>query len=253
MQDHLNETHPAATPEGGSRARLAPGNPKLSREELAWRPILLPPVGCPIAKSDACLAAGLYSASEAGRLFSTLRGELCWEEREIRIFGRRMLQPRLVSYYGDPGASYCYSGELFHPRPWTATLDTVRRQVEILVGSSFNAVLCNLYRTGADSMGWHSDDEAELGERPVIASLSLGATRRLLFRSRDPEKREGSRGLDLQSGSLLVMAGSMQQLYQHQIPKVKASSGVEPRINLTFRKIIYPGSPQDFPDQRAGR
>lgn len=215
---------------------------KLLSDPSIWKPIELPGLGLSREDSKAYLAEEIFSPLESADLFDDLQDGLVWEEREIQIFGRRMLQPRLVSFYGDPGAAYRYSGGLFSPRPWTVVLDTVRRHVESLVGCSFNAVLCNLYRTGADSMGWHSDDEAEMGERPVIASVSLGATRRLRFRARDPENRTGSRGIDLRAGSLLLMTGAMQQLYQHQVPKVTASVGVEPRINLTFRKIEHPGA-----------
>lgn len=208
--------------------------------DQAWEKIFLPSLGEERSgrkPAGAALATGFFADADAASLFAALHGELVWEEREIKLFGRRMMQPRLVAFYGDSGAAYSYSGTLFSPRPWTSVLCNVRREVEALVGRSFNAVLCNLYRSGADSMGWHSDDEPELGESPVIASVSFGATRRLRFRARDRAISRASTGIDLKAGSVLLMTGAMQQLYQHQIPKVAASVEVLPRINLTFRQI----------------
>jgi len=217
-------------------------NPDPAASTAGWTRVELPREGVEKQTGRAVLASGFFTAAEAASHFTALRDSLRWEERAIQIFGRRLQQPRLVAYYGDPGASYRYSGTLFEPRPWTSTLAQIRPRVEAAVGASFNAVLCNLYRDGADSMGWHSDDEEELGARPVIASVSLGAPRNLRFRARRSVGRRRSTAVELGDGSLLLMTGDLQRNFQHQIPKVTAARGVGPRINLTFRRIV--GSPQ---------
>ena len=220
--------------------------------ESGWTTVKLPLEGVAKNAGGAALMSGFFSPGESEAHFTELLQSLCWEERSIQIFGRRLLQPRLVAYYGDPGASYRYSGTLFEPRPWTSALAQIRSRVEAAVGAPFNDVLCNLYRGGADSMGWHSDDEMELGSRPVIASVSLGASRNLRFRARRSAGRRSSTAVDLGGGSLLLMTGDLQRNFQHQIPKVTAARGVGPRINLTFRRIVV--SPETAgPSPRPGR
>jgi alkylated DNA repair dioxygenase AlkB len=145
-----------------------------------------------------------------------------------------VLQPRLVAWVGEPDAVYRYSGTTHVPEPFGPALRALRDRVARVAGERFNSVLCNLYRDGNDAMGMHSDSEPELGPAPVIASLSLGAARRLQLRHR---KGKGRRQLDLQleHGSLLILRGSIQQHYRHGIPREPAVT--EPRINLTFRRI----------------
>jgi alkylated DNA repair dioxygenase AlkB len=147
------------------------------------------------------------------------------------MFGRVLLQPRLLCWYGD--ASYTYSKLTLPATPWPAWLLPLKQQVEQAVGASFNGVLLNYYRDGQDSMGWHSDDEPELGRDPLIASVSLGATRRFTLKHKlQPLKHEVS----LTTGSLLVMAGHMQHYWLHALPKMaRVQDG---RINLTFRQIV---------------
>ncbi len=168
---------------------------------------------------------------EADGFLQTLWNELNWTQREIRMFGRRILQPRLIAWHGDPAAVYEYSGLTLSPEPWHPALSMLRDRVVAFTGRPANAVLANAYRDGNDSMGWHSDDERELGDRPFVSSLSLGAERRLLLR----EKGRKSSGITLEHGSLLVMKGDSQQLYQHALPKTRRTVGL--RINLTFREI----------------
>jgi alkylated DNA repair dioxygenase AlkB len=134
---------------------------------------------------------------------------------------------------GDPDAKYTYSGLSNEPLPWTPALLDLRASVARAADTSFNSVLCNLYRDGNDSMGFHADAEPELGAEPVIASLSLGAERKFQVRA----KRDAADRLDLQlsNGSLLVMRGALQQNYRHAVPKQRGIA--EPRINLTFRWI----------------
>lgn len=170
----------------------------------------------------------------AAALLAQFTAEVAWEHRSIRMFGRLLPQPRLTAWYGDPAARYAYSGLQWEPRPWTPALQALRQQVEAAAGAPFNSVLLNLYRDGRDSMGWHADDEPELGPAPTIASLSLGATRRFRLRPR-PGVAHAPFGLDLPAGSLLLMSGNSQAHWQHALPKT--SRPVGPRLNLTFRWV----------------
>jgi alkylated DNA repair dioxygenase AlkB len=170
----------------------------------------------------------------ADRLFDALRIGITWEREEVLIFGERRAVPRLVAWHGEPGATYTYSGTRHEPRPWTADLEEIRRRVEQLTGHAFNSVLLNRYRSGRDGMGWHSDDEPELGPDPVIASVSLGATRR--FRLRHRRNRAEPVSLLLEHGSLLLMAGATQRHWLHAVPKTATTVGE--RINLTFRRVM---------------
>jgi alkylated DNA repair dioxygenase AlkB len=174
---------------------------------------------------------------EADRALERLWRELEWSQREITLFGRRMLQPRLVAWYGDPAARYTYSGLTLEPLPWHPLLRQLGARIEHFCGHRFNSVLANAYRDGRDSMGWHSDDEKELGCKPVIASLSLGATRRFLLRPKrvEPGTRRVSRTLPLEHGSLLLMRGDSQRLFQHALPRSRQPMGL--RINLTYRLV----------------
>jgi alkylated DNA repair dioxygenase AlkB len=176
-------------------------------------------------------ATGLFADPAA--LFARLRAEIAWEQHHLTIFGRRVASPRQSCWIGDADAVYTYSGTRFAPQAWTPVLTQLRERLDALCGQSFNSVLCNLYRDGRDSMGWHSDDEPELGSEPVIASLSFGAVRRFRLRhKRDPALQLV---LELPPGSLLVMAGATQRNYRHDLPR--ALRVHEPRINLTFRRI----------------
>jgi len=175
-----------------------------------------------------------FGRAEADTLFDRLRADIQWREEEIIIFGERKRVPRLVAWHGDPGAAYTYSGVGHEPEPWTAPLAELRARVEALSGQRFNAVLLNLYRSGADGMGWHADDEPELGVNPVIASVSLGAARR--FRLRHRRRKELTRDLDLAHGSLLLMSGTTQHHWVHALPKTARAVGE--RINLTFRALL---------------
>jgi alkylated DNA repair dioxygenase AlkB len=170
---------------------------------------------------------------QADALFAALLREIAWKQQDITLFGKRVAQPRLTAWYGDPGATYVYSGLLNEPLPWTDALLAVRARIEANVGVTFNSALLNLYRDGRDSVCLHSDDEREVGSTPVIASLSLGATRTLVFVRRD--KSGEKRTMPMTHGSLLVMDGDTQQLYKHGVPK--EPSVVDPRINITFRRV----------------
>lgn len=185
---------------------------------------------------DLRLWPGAFEADEAGELFTELRQGIDWQQEEVVIFGARRRVPRLVAWHGDPSAHYTYSGTEHLPRPWNPQLQRIRERVQGLAGAPFNAVLLNLYRDGRDGMGWHSDDEPELGAAPVIASVSLGATRRFCLRHR--RRKDLKVDLSLGHGSLLLMAGSTQRHWVHAVPKTTRAVGE--RINLTFR-LVRPG------------
>lgn len=192
-----------------------------------------PCVDLGLADGEARLWPTALAPSEAAPLFDELRAGIRWQQEEVLIFGRRRLVPRLVAWHGDPGAAYRYSGTDHDPEPWTPALERVRARVRALTGADFNAVLLNLYRDGRDGMGWHADDESELGRNPVIASVSLGATRRFCLRHR--KRRALKLALDLPSGSLLMMGGATQHHWLHALPRTQRPTGE--RINLTFRRV----------------
>lgn len=177
-------------------------------------------------------APAWLARGEADALLEGLLDGLPWEVHRIRMFGRVVDSPRLSAWIGDDEATYRYSGTRFAPRPWTPGLLALRDRVAAACDTSFNSVLANLYRDGSDRMGWHSDDEAELGTAPVIASVSLGAERTFRFRAKAGGEPVA---IELPHGSLLRMAGQTQRLYKHELPARKRVTGA--RINLTFRKI----------------
>ncbi len=183
--------------------------------------------------SDVTYEAGAFDRAAADRYFRLLRERIEWKQEHVTIFGRRRAMPRLTAWYGDPGATYTYSGLANDPSPWTCELADLREALCSRLQRRFNSVLLNRYRSAGDSVSWHSDDEPELGEAPVIASISFGATRRFLLRDRGTRNLVAS--LELEHGSLLVMRGRSQALFQHAILKESRASGE--RINLTFRTI----------------
>jgi alkylated DNA repair dioxygenase AlkB len=185
------------------------------------------------APSVAILRPGFIGPEEASVLFARIETDTAWESSEIRMFGRWVPEPRRVAWQGEPGMLYRYSGVTRTPSPFGPAVLELRERLYREIGHRFNSVLLNFYRDGRDSMGWHRDNEPELGPEPWIASISLGAPRRFLFRSR--ADRGVKREVLLESGGLLLMGGKTQELWDHAIPKslkVKA-----PRINLTFRMI----------------
>ena len=187
-----------------------------------------------LAGADLRYDAQAYPPAQADALFAALHAEISWLRHRLRLFGRDVDAPRLSCWIGDRDAVYTYSGTRFDPRPWTPAVARLREDLAACLGVRFNSVLANLYRDGRDSMGWHSDDEAELGAEPLIASLSFGAVR--AFRLRSRATRAQALALDLAHGSLLVMAGATQRLYQHALPR--RARVLAPRINLTFRRIV---------------
>ncbi|TGE20589.1 alpha-ketoglutarate-dependent dioxygenase AlkB [Hymenobacter aquaticus] len=190
-----------------------------------------------LPNADVWLDEQFLPEPAAAALLTELTQTIAWRQESIMLFGKAVPQPRLTAWHGDAGTRYSYSGLVWEPEPWTPALQLLRTQVEAATQATFNSVLLNLYRAGPDSMGWHADDEPELGPAPVIASLSLGATRRFRLRPRRPLLTPHAPvSLDLTSGSLLLMRGATQQHWQHAVPKTSKSVG--PRLNLTFRRII---------------
>lgn len=158
-----------------------------------------------------------------------------WRQENVRIYGKEYQQPRLVALYGDSGKKYDYSGISLHPLPWTDLLREIKRRVEDCTEARFNAVFLNLYRDHNDSMGFHSDDEKELGKNPVIASVTFGATR--IFKLKHKFNKDVPFvKIPLESGTVLLMKGATQHCWKHGIDKQKEPCG--PRVNLTFRTLL---------------
>jgi len=181
---------------------------------------------------DVFLIEDALPPASADGLFATLLSALDWRSEVALVMGRRIALPRLTAWYGE--AAYAYSGIQNEPAAWTTELLDIKAIAESCAGASFNSVLANLYRDGRDSVSWHADDEPSMGECPVIASVSLGAVRR--FHLRHKVERTMRVAIDLPHGSCLVMAGTTQHHWLHQLPKTARPLG--PRINLTFRRCL---------------
>lgn len=169
----------------------------------------------------------------ANKYFEIFLKELEWKQWDIKIFGKNIPQPRLTSLYAVNDVPYTYSNLTLFPKKFTAELSELYEKLKMETGEQFTHCLVNLYRNGNDSMGWHSDDEKELGKNPVIASISLGGIRSFHLKHKNLDSKFK---LDLENGSLLMMEGTTQHFWKHQLPKTKKI--VSPRINLTFRKIL---------------
>ena len=169
---------------------------------------------------------------ESANLYGSIFNQVPWQEEYIKIFGNNIKCPRKVFWYGDIGINYKYSGVIHTTSGWIEIIKKLKDSIESFIDYQFNFVLLNYYANGHDYMGWHSDNEASLGINPIIASISLGANRVMLFKNK---KNNDIHKLDLDHGSLLVMHGQTQKCWLHSIPKRKNILG--PRINLTFRNI----------------
>jgi len=176
--------------------------------------------------------AGFIPYKESYQLASMLEQEIYWHQDYIAMYGKQIAVPRLQAWFGDNQQAYSYSGIQLTPEPFTPTLALLTKRVSKHCDVAFNSVLANYYRDENDSVSWHSDDEIELGKNPIIASLSLGQTRKFKLKHKvTGEKYE----IPLQSGDLLVMSGEMQHFWQHAI--LKETTKLQARINLTFRQI----------------
>ena len=174
-----------------------------------------------------------FSTEEATILFDTLQKEIPWQQDDIKVYGKVYPQPRLTALFGNEGKSYSYSNITMHPHKWSPLLMSIKEKVEKTTEAIYSTVLLNYYRDGKDSNGWHADNEKELGTNPIIASLSFGAER--MFQLKHNAIPNQKINIPLAHGSLLVMKGTTQHFWKHQIPKTTKPIG--PRINLTFRII----------------
>ncbi|MBW4360421.1 alpha-ketoglutarate-dependent dioxygenase AlkB family protein [Flavobacterium taihuense] len=173
------------------------------------------------------------SEEEADLLFQELLKTIPWQQDEITVYGKKHLQPRLTALFGNEGKPYSYSNIIMQPHYWTLPLQKLKSLVENVSNTVFTTVLLNYYRDGSDSNGWHADNERELGTNPIIASLSLGAER--IFQLKHNIDTTQKKNIILENGSLLLMKGTTQHFWKHQVPKTAKPIG--PRINLTFRVI----------------
>lgn len=179
---------------------------------------------------DAYIILGWLNTAEAENYFLTLQ-KLPWQTETLNMYGKQITVPRKVLCVADEGVEYKYSGKNHLPQPWSKELTALRKKLKPI--AEFNSVLCNYYANGNDYMGWHSDDERALSEQLIIASVSLGAERRFLFRHKKTNEKVE---VALNSGSLLIMQGDSQLNWQHSLPK--STKVTSPRINLTFRTIF---------------
>ncbi len=174
----------------------------------------------------------LFSSAKANELFQLLQKEIPWQQDDITIFGKTLPQPRLTALFGNEGKPYGYSGIIMQPHAWSPLIMFIKEEVEKICQENFTTVLLNNYRDGKDSNGWHADNEKELGRNPVIASVSFGAERTFQLKHNTLNAKQN---IILQHGSLLIMKGTTQHFWKHQIPKTTKQIGA--RINLTFRII----------------
>lgn len=176
----------------------------------------------------------VFSPEACANYFAELLEKMPWEADELMMFGRKVITKRKTAWIGDQGIKYTYSHQTKIPTPWTPSLVEIKTHIERMTSAKFNACLLNLYHNGQEAMGWHSDDEKELGKNPVIASLSLGTPRKFSFRHKTTKEKVS---LDLAEGQLLLMKGETQKYWSHSLHR--SAKIKEPRINLTFR-LIHP-------------
>jgi alkylated DNA repair dioxygenase AlkB len=209
----------------------------------------------PMIDADVSISHDLDTHATYDAIFMALDSQSKWQQRRMWMYGKWVDQPRLTAWYGDPNAIYKYSGLKEIPMPWTDTLRELRRRIEDCTDARFNSVLLNKYRDHNDSMGFHSDDEKELGPLPVIASMSFGATRTFIFKHKIRKELKPV-SIPLSEGSVLLMKGWTQRYWKHAINRESRSLG--PRINLTFRRIFSPDeldafAAQEFEEIRGKR
>lgn len=174
-----------------------------------------------------------FDVIEANEIFKELKTTIPWQQDNIKLFGKAHAQPRLTALFGNDGKAYSYSNITMQPHPWNKLLQKIKLKIEEATEVSFSTVLLNLYRNGKDSNGWHADNEKELGQNPIIASVSFGADRH--FHLKHKSEKNLKQKILLENGSLLIMKGKTQHHWLHQIPKTRKP--ITPRINLTFRII----------------
>ena len=183
--------------------------------------------------AEVLLYSQLFSEIEAEELFDELRRDVSWKQEKIKLYGKENDLPRLTAWYGEPNKTYSYSGITVESCAWTPTLRKIKKRIERVSNVTFNSVLLNRYRNGSDGLSWHADDEPELGNHPVIGSVSLGEARPFQMKHKTDKKQKQK--ILLASGSYLLMKGPTQHHWLHQIPKSKRP--MNERINLTFRNV----------------
>jgi alkylated DNA repair dioxygenase AlkB len=191
------------------------------------------PISLHLPDADIVYVPSFFNNDIASELYHDLLREIPWQQDNIKVFGKEFAQPRMTALFGNDGKPYSYSNITMQPNPWNLLLQKIKFHVESVAEINFTTVLLNYYRDGQDSNGWHSDNEKELGLNPTIASVSLGSERMFqLKHNTDPSLRQN---ILLEHGSLLIMKGTTQHFWKHQIPKTNKPAGG--RINLTFRVI----------------
>ncbi|ESU26436.1 hypothetical protein FLJC2902T_29230 [Flavobacterium limnosediminis JC2902] len=175
-----------------------------------------------------------FTENEANALFRQLLTDIQWQQDDITVFGKTYQQPRLTAFFGNEGKPYSYSNITMQPHSWNELLIKIKSKVEVTTGHTFSSVLLNLYRDGRDSNGWHADNEKELGQNPIIASVSFGEKR--VFQLKHNTIKDLKQNITLDNGSLLLMKGTTQHYWKHQIPKT--AKPINQRINLTFRTVL---------------
>ena len=191
------------------------------------------PINLNLPDAEIIYFPAFIEKEEAHLIYNKLLQEIVWQQDEITVYGKKHLQPRLTALYGNEGKPYSYSTITMQPHHWTLLLQKIKEHVENVAVTNFTSVLLNYYRDGSDSNGWHADNEKELGINPVIASLSFGGER--VFQLKHDLDTVQKKSIILEHGSLLIMKGTTQHFWKHQIPKTTKPIG--PRINLTFRTI----------------
>ena len=174
-----------------------------------------------------------FDINKSNELFQKLKTEVPWQQDDIKVYGKVYAQPRLTALYGNEGKPYGYSNIVMQPHNWSPLIMHIKNEIENVCPENFTTVLLNNYRDGRDSNGWHSDNEKELGRNPIIASVSFGSER--VFQMKHNTIKELKQNIILEHGSLLIMKGTTQHFWKHQIPKT--AKPISERINLTFRII----------------
>ena len=192
------------------------------------------PIKLNLKDADIVYFPHFFDTKEANSIFELLINEIPWQQDTIRVFGKSYPQPRLTALFGNQDKSYSYSNIKMFTNNWTPLLEKIKIELEKISETHFNVVLLNYYRNGKDSNGWHADNEKELGTNPVIASLSFGAKR--CFQLKHNFDKSLKKNITLEHGSLLIMQGTTQHFWKHQIPKT--SKPTDARINLTFRFVV---------------
>jgi alkylated DNA repair dioxygenase AlkB len=185
-------------------------------------------------KGELYYESDFFSEKESEMFFHELKDNSAWSQQEIKIYGKSVMQPRLVGFYGNCGVQYKYSALSLSAVGWNKSLLHIKEKIDKELNLQFNSALLNLYRDGNDSMGWHRDNEKELGIEPLIVSISFGALRK--FQLREYKNKLSKVILEPASGSLILMKGVIQENWEHCVPKTKLKVGE--RVNVTFRNVL---------------